>query len=155
MNSNNIWYRAKQVEIQTTDNIKSGFDIGFDDNISEGIKVELRKFVSWVEKNFNMQITLWVDFEYKHYLKDRNGNKVGFLFYWEDFNVYSRFENIDDIPEIRLPVRTEKSTMEEILGSFVEAVTCYFAWLCNEITEDYLPNEKDVEEILVEYLKTK
>ena len=37
--------------------------------------------------------------------------------------------------------------MEEILGSFVEAVTCYFAWLCNEITEDYLPNEKDVEEI--------
>lgn len=155
MNSNNIWYRAKQVAIQKTDNIKSGFDVGFDDNILEETKVELRNFVSWVEKNFNMPITLWVDFEYKHYLKDRNGNKVGFLFYWEDFDSHPVFENIDNIPEIRLPVRIEKSTIEEVLGSFIEAITCYFAWLCNEISEDYLPDENDVEEIFTEYLNTK
>ena len=155
MNSNNIWYRAKQVEIQTTDNIKSGFDIGFDDNILEETKVELKNFVSWVEKNFNIPITLWVDFEYKHNLKDRNGNKAGFLFYWKDFNTYPVFENIDDIPEIRLPVRTEKSTIEEVVGSFIEAITCYFAWICNEITEEYSPDENDVEEILAEYLNTK
>ena len=153
MNPNNIWYRAKQVLIQTSDDIKDGFDIGFDDEISEEIKTELKNFISWVEKNFNLPITLWVDFEYKHYLKKSNGKQVVYLFYWSDFDTYPIFENIDNIPEIRLPVRTEKSTMEEILTSFIEAITCYFAWICNEISEKYVPNEKDVEEILKEYLK--
>ncbi len=155
MSLNNVWYKAKQVAIQTTDNIKSGFDIGFDDNIEAETKAELKNFTFWVENEFNLPITLWVDFEYKHYLKDRNSNKAGYLFYWSDFKKYPNFDNIEDIPEIRLPVRTEKSTIEEVLGSFIEAITCYFAWICNEITEDYLPNEKDVEEILQEYLKTK
>ena len=155
MNPNNIWYRAKQVSIQTSDDIKGGFDIGFDDEISEEIKTELKNFIFWVEKNFNLPITLWVDFEYKHYLKKSNGKLVGYLFYWSDFDTCPIFENIDNIPEIRLPVRTEKSTMEEILTSFIEAITCYFAWICNEISENYVPNEKEVEEILQEYLKTR
>lgn len=153
MNPNNIWYRAKHVLIQTSDDIKDGFDIGFDDEISEEIKTELKNFISWVEKNFNLPITLWVDFEYKHYLKKSNGKQVGYLFYWSDFDTYLIFENIDNIPEIRLPVRTEKSTMEEILTSLIEAITCYFAWICNEISESYIPNEEEVEEILQEYLK--
>lgn len=155
MNPNNIWYRAKQVSIQTSDDIKGGFDIGFDYEISEEIKTELKNFISWVERNFNLPITLWVDFEYKHYLKKSNGKQVGYLFYWSDFDTCPIFENIDNIPEIRLPVRTEKSTMEEILTSFIEAITCYFAWICNEISENYVPNEKEVEEILQEYLKTR
>lgn len=155
MNSNNVWYRAKQVSIQMKNDIKGGFDIGFDDEISEEIKTELRKFVSWVEENFNLPITLWVDFEYKHYLKDRSGERVGYLFYWSDFNNYPVFENIDDIPEIRLPVRTEYSTIEEILTSFIEATTCYFAWVCNEISENYIPNEKEVEDVLQKYLETR
>lgn len=155
MNLNNIWYKAKQVSIQTTNEIIGNFDIGFDDEIPEKTRKELKKFISWVEKNFNIPITLWVDFEYRHYLKDRNGNRVGYLFYWTDFNTYPIFENANNIPEIRLPVRTEKSTTEEILTSFIEAITCYFAWLCNEISEEYIPNETDIEEILQEYLNTK
>lgn len=155
MNSSNIWYKSKQVTIQTSKDIAGNFDIGFDNEIPEITKNELKKFVSWVEKNFNIPITLWVDFEYKHYLKDRQGKMVGYLFYWSDFNNYPNFENIDDIPEIRLPVRTEHSTIEEILTSFIEVITCYFAWICNEISENYVPDEKVVEEILQEYLKTR
>ncbi len=155
MISNNIWYKAKQVTIHTSKDIAGNFDIGFDNEIPEAIRTELKNFVSWVEKNFNIPITLWVDFEYKHYLKDRQGKTVGYLFYWSDFNNYPVFESIDDVPEIRLPVRTEHSTKEEILISFIEAITCYFAWLCNEICEDYIPDENDVEEILQEYLKTR
>ena len=155
MNSSNIWSKSKQVTIQTSKDITGNFDVGFDNEIPEITKNELKKFVSWVEKNFNIPITLWVDFEYKHYLKDRQGKTVGYLFYWSDFNNYPNFENIDDIPEIRLPVRTEHSTIEEILTSFIEAITCYFAWICNEISENYVPDEKVVEEILQEYLKTR
>ena len=80
-------------------------------------------------------------------------NMATLPFYWSDFDTYPIFENIDNIPEIRLPVRTEKSTMEEILTSLIEAITCYFAWICNEISESYIPNEEEVEEILQEYLK--
>ena len=155
MNSSNIWCKSKQVTIQKSKDITGNFDIGFDNEIPEITKNELKKFVSWVEKNFNIPITLWVDFEYKHYLKDRQGKTVGYLFYWSDFNNYPIFENIYYIPEIRLPVRTEYSTIEEILTSFIEAITCYFAWICNEISENYVPDEKVVEEILQEYLKTR
>jgi len=75
------------------------------------------------------------------------------MFYWTDFSSYPVFDNIDDIPQIRLPIRTEHSTTEEILRSFVEAITAYFAWICNEIHEEYEPNENDTEEILQEYLR--
>ena len=68
MKQDNIWYKSKGISIQTVDDIKCGFDIGFDDEVPEETRNELRKLVSWVECNFNMPITLWVDFEYKHYL---------------------------------------------------------------------------------------
>ena len=74
------------------------------------------------------------------------------MFYWADFSSYPNFTNAEDIPQIRLPVRTEHSTIEEILSSFIEAITDYYAWLCNEIYEGYMPNEDEVEEILQSYL---
>ncbi len=154
MNPNNLWNQAKQVPIQTSDNIAGGFDIGFDSHIPEETKNEMRQFVSWVEENFRLPVTLWVDFEYRHYLVRRDGKRVGFLFYWADFHFYPRFENSEDIPHIRLPVRTEHSTMEEILASFVEAISCYFAWICNCV-DGFEPDAEEVEEILQAYLKTK
>lgn len=113
---------------------------------------ELRAFVRWVESNFNIPVTLWVDFEYKHYLIKKDGKRVGYLFYWKDFSSHPVFDNKDDIPQIRLPVRTEHSSTEEILGSFIEAITDYFAWICNDITSGFVPNEDDVDDILQEYL---
>ena len=105
-----------------------------------------------MESNYRIPITLWVDFEYKHYLIRKDGKRVGYLFYWADFSSHPVFENKNDIPQIRLPVRTEYSSIKEILTSFIEAITDYYAWICNEI-EIYEQNENDVEEILQAYLQ--
>lgn len=154
MNRQNPWYTAKALRLQVSPCIRNGFDIGFDKRIPEETQIELRNFVVWVEANFNIPITLWVDFEYKHYLISRNRKKVGYCFYWADFSSYPVFDNEADIPSIRLPVRTEYSTTEEILAFFIEAITCYFIWLSNSLdpNEHYSPREEDVEEILQAYL---
>ena len=72
-----------------------------------------------------------------------------------DFSSYPIFDNEKDIPQIRLPVRTEHSTIEEILLSFIEAITDYYAWICNEIREDYVADENETKEILEKYLQSK
>ena len=152
MNENSVWKKAQIVELDISKNIVPGFDIGFDKRISDDIEKEMRSFVKWMEDNYRIPITLWVDFEYRHYLIRRDGKRVGFLFYWADFSSYPVFENKNDIPQIRLPVRTEYSSIKEILTSFIEAITDYYAWICNEI-EIYEQNENDVEEILQAYLQ--
>lgn len=146
-----VWERAQNTELRVSENILPGFDIGFDKRISKEVEDELRAFVKWVENNYRIPITLWVDFEYNHYLVSRNGKRVGYLFYWSDFSSYPFFDNKDDIPQIRLPVRTEHSTVEEILSSFIEAITDYYAWICNEI-EEYTADKNETEEILQKYL---
>ena len=153
MNKNNVWLKAQTLELQVSENILPEFDIGFDKRIPKDVEEKLRDFVKWVESNYRIPVTLWVDFEYKHYLISRDGKRVGYLFYWEDFTTYPVFNNKDDIPQIRLPVRTERSTIEEILTSFIEALTDYYAWLCNELSEGYIINENVVEEILQAYLQ--
>lgn len=155
MKDSNIWVQARQAEISVSPDINGGFDIGFDPRIPEETKNELRSFISWVEDNFNLPVTLWVDFEYRHYLLDRSRKKMGYLFYWADFSHYPVFDNIEDIPVIRLPVRTEHYTMEEILASFIEAISSYFAWILNIIPDGYHPDSDDTEEILQEYLRQK
>ncbi len=153
MNQNSVWLKAQNVKLQVSEDILPEFDIGFDKRIPNDIEEELCAFVEWIENNYRIPITLWVDFEYNHYLISRDGRRVGYLFYWADFSTYPTFNKIDDIPQIRLPVRTERSTIEEILSSFIEAITDYYAWICNEISEDYKINENDVEEILQAYLQ--
>ena len=146
-----VWERAQNAELRVSENILPGFDIGFDKRISKEVEDELRAFVKWVENNYRVPITLWVDFEYNHYLVSRKGKRVGYLFYWSDFSYYPFFDNKDDIPQIRVPVRTEHSTVEEILSSFIEAITDYYAWICNEI-EEYAADKNETEEILQKYL---
>ncbi len=123
---------------------KDGFDIGFDKLIPENVKNELRRFVQWVEENYEMPITLWVDFEYRHYLVSREKKRVGFLFYWDD--------DPTQIPILRLPVRTEKSSIKEILGSFADALVLYFAWTRGEMRDDYEATEEQADVILDAYL---
>lgn len=153
MNEKSVWMKAQTLGLQVSENILPEFDIGFDKRISRDIERELRSFVNWVESNYRIPITLCVDFEYNHYLVRRDGKRVGYLFYWADFSSYPLFDNKEDIPQIRLPVRTEYSTVEEILTSFIEAINDYYAWLCNEIYEGYKPNKNDIEEILQAYLR--
>ena len=152
---NSIWKKAQTVELIVSENILPEFDFGFDKRIPIDVEQELRSFITWVENNYRIPITLWVDFEYSHYVISRSGKRVGYLFYWADFSSYPVFDNKDDIPQIRLPVRTEHSTIEEILSSFIEAITDYYAWLCNEMVEGYTLNEDEVEEILQAYLSSR
>ena len=151
MRENHLWNQAKSVKIQTGPEIVGNFDIGFDSKIPEETRDALMDFVYWVEDNFNLPITLWVDFKYKHYLLDKSGKRLGYKFYWAKLTPV--FENPDDIPVIELPVRTEHWTTEEILASFVEAISQYFMWLTGApITQ---PNAKQVEEVLDAYLQNK
>ena len=155
MLENTLWHKASQVEIQTTLPIASGFDVCFDRKIPESTKSELRKFVRWVESHFKLPVPLWVDFEYKHYLLDRSRKRAGYLFYWADFASYPVFEREEDAPIIQLPVRTEYSTIEEILTSFIEAISCYYAWISNICSDDFTCDENEVEEILQAYLSSR
>ena len=154
MNKDNLWLLAKEAKLNVSSEIMPGFDIGFDERIPSETCDKLRAFVKWVEENFNIPITLWVDFEFKNYLISREKKRVGYLFYWADFLTYPIFENKKDIPAIRLPVKEGMYDFEEILTSFIEAITEYFAWVTNALTDDFVPNENDVNEIFDEYMKT-
>ncbi len=149
-----LWEKAKAVCIQTGPEIVGGFSLGFDKRITEETKNALIDFVYWVEDNYPIPVTLWVDFKYNHYLVTRKKNRVGYKFYWVDFDTYPVFEKEVDIPVIELPVRTENWTMEEILASFIEAISCYFAWLTNQMVEGFVPDLDQVEEILQKYLQS-
>ena len=153
MTANSVWKKAQTVELQVSENILPEFNIGFDKRITKEVEKELRSFVNWFESNYRIPITLWVDFEYNHYLIRRDGKRVGYIFYWADFSTYPIFNNKEDIPQIRIPVRTEHSSIVEILTSFIEAIDDYYAWICNEICEEYKSDKNDVEEILQVYLK--
>lgn len=152
MREDHLWNRAKQVQIRTGPEIVGGFDIGFDSKIPEQTKDELMQFVYWVEDHFHLPVTLWVDFKYNHYLLNRRNERVGYRFYWVNFENYPVFENPDDIPVIELPVRMEQWTLEEILTSFIEAISQYFIWLMREPVAQFEPEESEVEEVLQAYL---
>ena len=145
---NNLWEKARTLPIQTGADIVGGFDIGFDRKIPAETQDVLMDFAYWIEDHYAMPVTLWVDFKYRHYLVDKNKKRVGFKFYWVDFATYPVFENFDDLPVIELPVRTEKSTMDEILASFIEAITHYFAWLSGMAMNSFTVDGALTEEIL-------
>ena len=153
MRENHLWNKAKDIEILTSPAIVGNFDIGFDPKIPEETKDQLIKFVYWVEDHFHLPVTLWVDFKYNHYLISKSGKRVGYKFYWADFKTYPVFENFDDIPVIELPVRTEHYTIEEILSSFIDAISMYYVWLSNALTDDYATDINATEEVLQAYLE--
>ena len=149
-----LWEQAKSLEIRTSGDIVGGFDVGFDARIPEETKDALMRFAYWVEDRYAMPVTLWVDFRYRHYLLDKNRKRVGFLFYWADFATFPVFENEADIPVIELAVRTERWSIEEVLTSFIEAISHYYAWLTNRLDEDFTPDPHEVENILRSYLNS-
>ena len=153
MRENHLWNKAKDIQILTSPEIVGNFDIGFDPKIPEETKDQLIKFVYWVEDHFHLPVTLWVDFKYNHYLISKSGKRVGYKFYWADFKTYPVFENFDDIPVIELPVRTEHYTIEEILSSFIDAISMYYVWLSNALTDDYATDINATEEVLQAYLE--
>jgi hypothetical protein len=151
MKISHIWDQSHQLSIQTGPDIVGGFSIGFDDGISEKTKDLLMHYIHWVEDHYHIPVTLWVDFECKHYLRKRDGKQVSYLFYWADFSTFPVFTHEPDIPVIRLAVRKERQTMEKILTALTEAITHYFVWLANEMTEAYEPDKETVHAIMDSY----
>ena len=152
MRNTHLWNRAKTVNIQKPPDIIGDFDIGFDAAVPEETKDALMAFAYWVEDNFSLPVTLWVDVLHKHYLVDKSHKRVGYKFYWVDFLNYPVFENPDDIPVIELPVRRD---IDATLLSFAEAITEYFAWLCN-VKLDKIPlPDRDPTLILEMYYNSK
>lgn len=145
MTENHLWLKAQNIPFQTGPEIVGGFDIGFDNKIPEQTKDQLMDFVYWVEDHFSLPITLWVDFKYKHYLVGENKKRVNYKFYWAEFENYPTFTNPDDIPVIELPVNRK---IDDILPSFIEAITQYYTWLTKAT-----PTGDETEEILQAYLK--
>ena len=149
MKQMNVWEGSYELRIQTGPDIVGGFSIGFDEQIPEETKDRLMHYAHWVEDHYHMPVTLWVDFEYKHYLRNEDGTQTGYRFYCVPFVTFPVFENEPDIPVIRLPVRMEKQTMREMLSSFTEAITKYFQWLSNE--KDFKPDAATVEVVMDTY----
>lgn len=150
----NLWEKAKQLSIQTGSEIVGGFDVGIDERIGEDVADALMGFVYWVEDHFSVPVTLWVDFKYNHYLIDRDGKRAGYRFYWVDYKALTQFNSFDDIPVIELAARCENQTMDRILTAFIEAVSCYFAWLSGMDMDRFQPDQELTEEILAAYKNT-
>ena len=153
MRENHLWNRAKALQIQTGPDIVGGFDVGFDPKIPEETRDVLMRFVYWVEDHFSMPVTLWVDFKYNHYLIGRTGKRVSYRFYWAECKPFPRFENEADIPVIELPVRTEHLAMEEILLSFIRAISMYYAWLTGAEMHTFEADASEAEEVLAAWLR--
>ena len=140
-----IWDRSRELQLQTGPEIVGGFSIGFEDGISEETKDLLMHYVHWVEDHYSVPVTLWVDFEQKHYLRNANGTGTAYRFYWVPFVTFPVFEKEADIPVIRLAVRQERHTAKEILTAFTEAITCYFLWLSQE---EPVPDQATVDAVM-------
>ena len=142
---NELWMNAKDLPIRTGGEITGGFDVGFDNNIPETTKDELMRFVYWVEDNFAMPITLWVDFKNRKYLINQAGKRSGYRFWWAAFKDYPNFNDPDDIPVIELAVNRP---VAQILPDFVEAISLYYAWLSRK---ELTPDKALTEAILHQY----
>ena len=153
MRENHLWNRAKTFEIQTGPEIVGGFSLGFDDRIPEDTREEVIRFVYWVEDHFSLPVTLWVDFKYNHYLIGRDGKRAGYRFWWVDWENRPVMENEADIPVIELPVRTERRTVKELLGSFAEAISLYYVWLSGDDPVEYVPDQEETAAVLDAYFR--
>ena len=152
MKAENIWERAKALNIRVSGDITDGFSLGFDERIPKQTRDALISFAYWVEDNFFMPITLWVDFKYNHYLLDSERKRTGYRFYWAEFKECPCFDEPDDIPVIELAVNC---SVEKILPAFIEAITCYFIWLAGESCKEFTPDPDLTESILQKYLQEK
>ena len=148
----NYWNDAAELTFQLSEEIVGGFDVGFDAGIPEETQAALMEFIYWVEDHYNIPITLWVDFKNRRYLLDPSRKRVDYKFYWVDFANYPVFEKEADIPVIELPVKQE---MEKLLATFTEAITHYFAWLCNDYGSGFQPDPELTGTILQEYLQSR
>lgn len=147
----NVWKKAKKVNINITFDCVYEFDFELDENINKIVKKELANFMDFIESTYPLKTPIIVSFYNRDKLIDQNGKKVGFIFYWSDFKNYPNIYTEDDLPIIELPVNNDKWSMDEIITSFIEALTMYWAWCLNIMSDEYITDNSVVDSILMEY----
>lgn len=147
----NVWKEAKKVNINITFDCVCEFKFELDENINKIVKKELANFMDFIESTYPLKTPIIVSFYNRDKLIDRNGKKVGFIFYWSDFKNYPNIYTEDDLPIIELPVNNDKWSMDEIITSFIEALTMYWAWCLNIMSDEYITDNSLVDSILMEY----
>ncbi len=150
----NVWKEAKKIVINSHLDITNEFKYEVVDDVSDEMVNELIKFMDYVEANYNIATPIDVLFINQDYLIDRNNKQVGYIFYYPDFKKYPNIYTVDDIPIIELPVKEGKWSKDEILTSFIEALTMYFVWIMNRLDDEYEVDDSVVDYILEQYKKT-
>lgn len=107
--------------------------------------------MDFIELEYSLKTPLNIEFFNKYYLIDQTGKKVGYIFYWPDFKKYLSIYSEDELPHIELPVSKSKWSVDEILTSFIEALSMYFAWCLNIMHDNYEVDNSLVDSIFKEY----
>ena len=147
----NIWKEAKKVHLNITFECQYKFIIETSDEIDREVKQNLLYFIDFIESEYSLKTPLSIELFNKDYLIDRTGKKVGYIFYWPDFKKYPNVYSEDQLPNIELPVSKRKCSVDEILTSFIEALSMYFAWCLNIMHDNYEVDNSVVDAILKEY----
>lgn len=110
-------------------------------------------FIEFIETVYPLKTPLNIELYNKDHLIDQTGKKVGFIFLWSDFKNYPNIYTKEELPIIKLPVSNVKWSIDEIITSFIEAMSMYFAWCLNIMTDDFKVDNSLVDSILCEYRK--
>jgi hypothetical protein len=124
-----IFWIEKQFKNEYLDSAdKIGVRCRFSINFDEQVKNEIKKFISYVRKNYYFPIRLnVVFFDEAYFVNDIDGHKYYGVFYDGYDNVY---------PKIHIAARlTERNPLEDILFSIAHEITHYYQWY-------FLENEK-------------
>ena len=144
----NVWAQVKQRTWPVIPGVRREIDYGFDKEIDEEYRERFRDFFAWAEANFVFPVTLWIDLRHRHYLVNRERQRMGYIFYFKPDVRPEELSDEDDIPVADVPVRREKWTFDEILYSLIECITAYYLWLLNRQDESVSDHDEDVQEIL-------
>lgn len=107
--------------------------------------------MDFIESEYSLKTPLHIAFFNKDHLIDRTGKKVGYIFYWPDFKNYPNIYSENELSSIELPVSKNKWSVDEILTSFIEALSMYYAWFLNIMHDNYEVDNSLVDSILKEY----
>lgn len=147
----NLWAQAKNREWPVVPGMRREIDFGFDKEIDEEDRERFQDFFAWAEANFVFPVTLWIDLKHRHYLVNRQRQRMGYIIYFKPDARPEELTDEDDIPVADVPVRREKWHFDEILYSLIECITEYYLWLLDRQSESVNDHAGDVLEILSLY----
>lgn len=147
----NVWKESKDIIINNFTNLNNGFIYEFNNSIPNEMQKVLHNFMNWVQQNYNITTPLYVEFINADHLIYKDNQRVGYIFDWYDYDKYPNIYETDKIPLIKLQVKEGKWSKSSIIESFIEALTLYFYYIMNEITDELEIDYSVVDYILNEY----